>query len=148
MEGPPRPPLMLTFDASSLAGMDYHEAAIAATIQRVLKATKNLLPEEIANPQPGIYVQKKSFEALVRECCEEGKQVFYLDPEGVDARDVKYKENVVVIFGDYIGMPSKSEKLLARLGAKEMTLGPVTLFASQCVTIVNNEMDRFFFGKK
>ena len=71
--------------------------------------------------------------------------MLYLDPDGADVRDVKFEADVVFVFGDYIGMPAKSEKLLDRIGAKSVTLGRVTLFASQCVTIANNEMDRFFY---
>ena len=147
MEGGPVPPKLLTFDGGRLSGMDYHEAAIASTIQKALKLSHSLICDTPYEVLPGIFVQKKSFESLVREFCDAGKQVLYLDPDGIDVRDVKFSDSVVFVFGDYIGMPAKSEKLLARLGAKEVTLGPITLFASQCVTIANNEMDRFFYKK-
>ncbi len=145
LDGPPTPPKIVTFDGSRLVGMNYHERAIAQMLQEVLKATRLIQSEEMLEPHAGIFVQKKSFESLVRECCEAGKQVLYLDPDGADVRDVKFEADVVFVFGDYIGMPAKSEKLLDRIGAKSVTLGRVTLFASQCVTIANNEMDRFFY---
>ena len=39
-------------------------------------------------------------------------------------------------------MPKKTEKLLERIGAKKIKLGPKMLFASHCIVIVHNELDR------
>ena len=60
----------------------------------------------------------------------------------IDIREYKFNKDPTFIFGDYIGMPRKTEKLLERLGAKKVSLGPQMLFASNCITIVHNELDR------
>jgi len=44
--------------------------------------------------------------------------------------------------GDFIGIPKNTEKLLKRLDAEKIKLGPVMLMASQCPILVHNELDR------
>ena len=36
----------------------------------------------------------------------------------------------------------KTDKFLLRLGAEPISVGPKMLFASQCITLVHNELDR------
>ena len=38
-------------------------------------------------------------------------------------------------------MPKKSFNSLKRLGTEKISLGPTMLFASQCVVLINNELD-------
>ena len=92
----------------------------------------------------GLSIEKKSFEALVKEKLKEGKQVVYLHQEGKDIREAVLKEDIVVVFGDYIGMPRATEGLLDRLGAERVSLGPKMLFAAHCIIVVHNELDRRF----
>ncbi|HLP80306.1 MAG TPA: tRNA (pseudouridine(54)-N(1))-methyltransferase TrmY [Acidobacteriota bacterium] len=138
LEGPPTPPKLISIDGAMVQGFEFGEAGVAKFIHKALKLSRNGLE----NPMPGVTVQKKSFEALVREKCESGASVFYLHPDGEDIRTTTLSDHVVFLFGDYIGMPSKSESLLDRLGCKQITLGPVVLFASHCITVVHNELDR------
>ncbi|MEK6193153.1 MAG: tRNA (pseudouridine(54)-N(1))-methyltransferase TrmY, partial [Deltaproteobacteria bacterium] len=42
---------------------------------------------------------------------------------------------------DHIPMPKKSFNSLKRLGAQKISLGPKMLFASQCIVLINNQLD-------
>ena len=88
----------------------------------------------------GIKVSKKSFEALVKEKSKTS-QLIYLNNKGQDIRTFNFQENTTFVFGYYIGMPRKTEKLLDRLSAKKINLSPKMLFASHCIIIVHNELD-------
>ena len=90
---------------------------------------------------PGISIAKKSFEQLVKDKSK-SNQLIYLHKEGKDIRKTHLEENSIFIFGDYIGMPRKTEKLLDRLKAQRISLSPIMLFSSQCIAIVHNELDR------
>ena len=142
LNGPSSSPKIVTFDGEFLAGMEFDERNVARFLQKALAAGINLKLGEQVQVQSGLNVSKKAFETLVREKAEEGKQLVYLDEKGEDIRKFKFKENPVFILGDFIGIPKNTEKLLKRVGAEKMKLGPVMLFASHCPVIVHNELDR------
>lgn len=142
LDGASDPPKTVSFFGSDLKGMQFDEKNIAEHINEALKKGKGLKLNEEKDLGNGIKISKKSFEQLVKEKFTEGKQLFYLHEKGKDIRDVKFEKDVVFVFGDYIGMPRKTEGLLERYKAERVSLGPVMLFASHCIVIVNNELDR------
>lgn len=144
LEGPSFPPKLISFFGSELKGLDFDQKSIAEIINQALKQSTNLKLNEEINLGNGIRISKKSFEALVKEKSKTS-QLIYLNHKGQDIRIFEFQDNVTFVFGDYIGMPKKTEKLLERIGAKKIKLGPKMLFASHCITIVHNELDRFNF---
>ncbi|MDD4877815.1 MAG: tRNA (pseudouridine(54)-N(1))-methyltransferase TrmY [Candidatus Nanoarchaeia archaeon] len=158
LEGSPEPPKIISFHGDSIKGMLWDEKSIAEHIRNaLLKSKGQSMKKEISKghchsvPGPstlkvaeGLFVEKKSFEALVKEKVKEGKQVVYLHQDGKDIRETELKKDIVVVFGDYIGMPRATEGLLDRLGAERISLGPKMLFAAHCILIVHNELDRRF----
>ncbi|MBS3107721.1 tRNA (pseudouridine(54)-N(1))-methyltransferase TrmY [Candidatus Woesearchaeota archaeon] len=137
LEGADDPPRTITFIGAEVRGLDYDEKSIACKINEALVKGKQLKREEFLVLEPGIKISKLSFESLIRE----RKNVFYLHSKGEKISDFKFSENVVFVFGDYIGMPRKTEGLLDRIGAIRISLGKKELFAASCVTIVNYELD-------
>ena len=91
---------------------------------------------------PGYFIEKKSIAALIKELAEEGKEVFILDKRGEDLRTIKIKENPVFILGDQDGIPKDEMKQLKRFNLKKVSVGNEMYFASQTMTIVQNELDR------
>ena len=141
LEGPRSPPKLISFFGNEIKGLDYDQKSIAEIINQALKQSTNLKLSEEINLKNGIKISKKSFEALVKEKSRTS-QLIYLNHKGQDIRNFEFQENITFIFGDYIGMPRKTEKLLERLGAKKVNLGPKKLFASHCIVIAHNELDR------
>ncbi len=142
-------PKIISFYGSSLRGLEPDERSIALIIKNALKQGASLkLGEEleVIGEVRGIKVSKKAFETLIKEKSEENSRIFYLDEKGEDIRKINFKQvkekNSVFILGDYIGLPRNTEKLLKRLGAEKLKLGPVMLFASHCIILVHNELDR------
>lgn len=140
MTGPSDPPKIVSFHGETLKGFEPDERAIAQLIKNALKASLGLKINEEKDVSPGIKVAKKAFETLAKE--KSKTQMVYLQPDGEDIRSFNFEKDATFIFGDYIGLPKNTAKLLARLGAKNVTLGPTTLFASHCAVIVHNEIDR------
>jgi len=64
-----------------------------------------------------------------------------LDAGGEDIRTVKIKENPIFILGDHKGLPEKEFKRLKKL-CTPVSIGKRTYFASQTISVVNNELDR------
>ena len=90
---------------------------------------------------PGFHIEKKNFLEVVRDLSEKGRNLYVLDPDGEDIRTADIKENPVFILGDHKGLPDKEFKRLKQL-CTPITIGKRTYFASQTVSVVNNELDR------
>ncbi len=89
---------------------------------------------------PGCFIEKKSFLKVVEELTEQGNEIFVLDKKGKNIREAKIPEKSVFIVGDHNGLPKKELKRLKKIG-KTISAGPETYFASQIMTILNNELD-------
>ncbi len=140
LEGPKYPPKTISFYGEQIKELNFDEMSVAKVLSKCLHKGKNLqLGEEIA-VFPGIKVSKKSFESLIKE--KQGKQMFYLHKKGKDIRDIKFKKDVIFVFGDFTGIPKNTERFLDRNNAEKISLGPVMLFASHCIPICLNELDR------
>lgn len=149
-EGPPNPPMHLIFEYDK--EMPISKKDVAGLIKRMLyKAPREaaMVPSnssaqagsksEIRKVFPGCSIEKKSFEAVVKSLDKEGKNVFLLDEEGEDIRKIELKGNEVFIIGDQDGFPPEKRKLLKQID--KISVGPKIYFASQVVTIINNEID-------
>jgi tRNA (pseudouridine54-N1)-methyltransferase len=141
LEGGPEPPKTLRISGDNLGSLDgFDERSIARTIQTSLEAGRGLELHETRAVDRGITIAKIAFEHLLQDRPPES--LFYLDRRGQDIRHVDLPPDPTFVFSDYLSMPKKSGKYLARLGATPISLGPKTLFASHCIVLVHNEMDR------
>ena len=140
LEGPKYPPKIISFYGSKLKGFYFDEKGIAKFIKHALEKGINLKLNEELEVYPGIIVAKKSFEQLIKE--KQDYQIIYLHKKGKDIKEFEFKDNILIVFGDYIGMPWKTEIFLQRHNAERVSLGKIEYHASQCITIANNELDR------
>ncbi len=141
MDGPSNPPKTLSFDGATMEGLRGDERSTAIMIKKALTVGSNLKTNEEVQVSPGLRIAKRGFEKLVQE---KSKMVpiYYLHAKGEHIHDAKIKGDCVIVLGDYIGMPRKSEKLLENVGVKKISLGKTMLLASQCITVVHYELDQ------
>ncbi|MCH8257592.1 MAG: tRNA (pseudouridine(54)-N(1))-methyltransferase TrmY [Proteobacteria bacterium] len=123
----------------SLYGMN--ESALLNTCATALRAGRRLGKETSLVCDDGIVVTAISFEHLVKEKALH-QEVYMLDVKGVDIRDTFISDNAVFLLTDHIPMPKKTFNSLARQGVMKLSLGPVMLHASQCISVIHNELDR------
>ena len=71
----------------------------------------------------------------------EDHQLYVMDKKGDSIRELDFGENPCFLLTDHIPMPKKTFNSLKRLGAEKISLGPRMLFASQCVVLIQNELD-------
>lgn len=141
LEGGPDPPRTLRIDGGSLGSLDgFDERSIASMILRALDVGCGLALHESRDVDGGITIAKRAFEHLVRDLPSD--RLFYLSRRGRDIRGLDLPADPVFVLSDHIALPKKSAKHLDRLGATPVSLGPRTLFASHCVVLVHNELDR------
>ena len=136
-DGPPNPPVHILIEYDK--DLQISKKDVAGLIKKMLyKCPKE--KGKVLNVLPGCFVEKKSFEGLVNELDESGKNIFLLDKKGTDIRDLKLKGNEIFVLGDQDGFPNDKRHLLKRID--KLSVSPRMLFASQVVTIVHNEIDR------
>ncbi|HEA46696.1 MAG TPA: hypothetical protein ENH99_02850 [Candidatus Pacearchaeota archaeon] len=133
--GQPDPPKHLEIQIKP--GLDISKKDVGNLIKKILYKYKKGKRTEVF---PGCFVEKKSFLKVVEELLEEGKEIFVLDKKGKKLRNATISKEPVFIIGDQEGLPKKELKRLKKM-AKSISVGPNVYFASQVVTILNNEMD-------
>ncbi|MAG38375.1 hypothetical protein CMI45_03250 [Candidatus Pacearchaeota archaeon] len=113
---------------------------IATIIKKMLYKYK---PKEQNEVFPGYFIEKKPLVSVIRDLLSEGSTLYILDKSGEDIRDIKISEKPTFLVGDHEGLP-KLQKELKRYKnkVKKVSIGPNTYFASQTITVINNELDR------
>jgi len=89
---------------------------------------------------PGCFIEKKSLQALIKELAK-NKEIYLLEKKGEDIRTINFGDNPIFILGDQEGIPKDELKFIKRY-AKPISLGNLSYFSSQVVTLINNELDR------
>ncbi len=120
---------------------DLHEAGLLAFIADSLAAGEGLAKEAETTAANGAVIQATSFEKLVKMRTE-SSTVFVLSPKGDDIREQTLPPDAVFVMTDHTPMPKNTYKSMQRQGVKPMSLGPVVLHASQCISLIHNEIDR------
>ncbi|MAG07687.1 hypothetical protein CMI46_02630 [Candidatus Pacearchaeota archaeon] len=139
--GPPSPPQHLEIfpDGNKSSGsITLSKKNVAGLIKKLLYKSS---PKKQVEVEPGYTIEKKSLFKVIADLQKEDKQIYILDSKGEDIRKIKFQDNSVFILADQDGFPRKELKKLKSLGTS-ISVGKQTYFASQVVTIVNNELDR------
>lgn len=132
----------VTFTAAELTNIGgFHEANLLEKVAKALRMSVGMSKEQQKQVEPGIKVQTLSFERLIKQLAED-HQLYMMDIKGEPIREVEFKPNPCFILTDHIPMPKKSYNTLKRYGTEKINLGPKMLFASQCVVLIHNELDR------
>lgn len=126
-------------DGLSIAG--FHEEAVLLLLEKALKNSEDLRKDETKMIEAGIGISGFGFEKLVSQLLET-RPVYLLDRKGKDIRTTEFGENPVFVLSDHMPMPKNSIKGLKRHGLEMISLGKKMLFASQCVVLINYELDR------
>ncbi len=134
--GQPNPPKHIILD--SRAGKLISKKDIAGLIKRILYKG-----EKKKDVFPGCYIETKSFLDVIQDLIDKGKKIKILERRGKDIRDLEKNEliNSVFVIGDQDGLPKKELRRLKNKTEK-ISIGNITYFASQTLTIIQNELDR------
>jgi tRNA (pseudouridine54-N1)-methyltransferase len=132
----------IRFDAEAMHDIGgFHEHALLGKIANALDASRGMGKEDSRTVEAGIVVRTTSFERLVQELAAD-HQLFVMDRKGTPIREQAFADNPCFLLTDHIPMPRKTFHSLDRLGAKRIALGPIMLFASQCVVLIHHELDQ------
>lgn len=135
---------IVTIDGMTLGTIEnLHETALLGVIAQALRAGEKLGKNEVAVDSRGVSVRAASFEQLLKEKTTDTTTAMYLlDRKGSELRDRDLTGDVVFVMTDHTPMPPKSSRALLKQGLEPLSIGPRMLHASQCITILLNEVDR------
>jgi len=139
--GPPNPPQHLEIfpQGEKTSGkITLSKKNVATLIKKMLYKSS---PKKKTIIESGYEIEKKSLFKVIADLQEQDKEIYVLDAKGQDIRNIKFKNSPVFVLADQDGFPKKELKKLKSL-ATPISVGKQTYFASQVVTIVNNELDR------
>ena len=141
--GPPDAPKHIEMFPGKAFGEDSdHDISkkdVAGLIKKLLYKYKPGINNEVMK---GYFIEKKGIIDFVNKLLDECKEVFILDKKGEDIREIKIGKNPVFILGDHDGIPKQELKRLKKMDIKRVSVGDEMYFASQTMTIVQNELDR------
>lgn len=119
----------------------FHEKAFFDVIVSALTRGNKIKKDETLIIESGIEIYGFGFDTLMKKL--QGHHTIYLlDKKGNDIRNMTLEENSLFVLSDHLAMPKNSIHVLERKGLIKMSLGKKILFASQCVVLVHNELDR------
>lgn len=138
LQGGEDAPKTVVFRGESVKYLNPDERSTASLIRNALM--KPLGEEEIQST-PGVYVSRRSLAQVLDELSAKGR-IVYLREDGEDCRGYEFPGDPVFVLGDDRDPTPEEEALLESHGPDRIRLGPLSLHANHCITIVQNEMDR------
>jgi tRNA (pseudouridine54-N1)-methyltransferase len=142
LDSSPDFPRTLKFSSNNqLSFPGFHEQAILEEVVKALKSGANVPKGEKQVLQPGIEIYGFGFETLMKKL-QETRHIYLLDKKGGDIRSINFSGDGVFVLSDHLALPKNTIKGLERGNLTKISMGRKMLFASQCIVLVHNELDR------
>ncbi|MDL2261199.1 tRNA (pseudouridine(54)-N(1))-methyltransferase TrmY [Methanimicrococcus sp. OttesenSCG-928-J09] len=148
LKGEPGPDKIVRFNGETMRSLNPDERSSGSLIQKALLVNAS---EEEKQSTPGVFVRYGNLAQLLSEFEENEtkRPLFYLKEDGADVLEMIQKqesalllENGVYILGDNQGVFEEDEKTIEDRGATKISVGPISLLSSQCITLILNALDR------
>ena len=143
LKGEPGPQKIVRFNGETMRSLNPDERSSGSLIQKALLVEAG---DSEKQSTPGVFVRTGDFSVLLDEFKE--RPLFYLKEDGEDilsATQTESKErlkNGVFILGDNQGVFEDDEKMIENAKAAQLSVGPISLLTSQCITLILNALDR------
>jgi len=135
--GQPDPPRHIILEINEKNKEFFSKKDVAGLIKKMLYKYKKGQKTEVFD---SCFIERKNFIDVVDELRKEGKEIYLLDNTGTLLRDTNMPQNAVFVLGDHEGIPKHEKKEIEKI-SKKISLGKVMYFASQSLTILQNELD-------
>ncbi|MDR0767425.1 MAG: tRNA (pseudouridine(54)-N(1))-methyltransferase TrmY [Methanosarcinales archaeon] len=146
LKGEPGPEKIVRFNGETMRSLNPDERSSGSLIQKALLVNASEIEKQST---PGVFVRYGNLEKLLDEFEKEGRPLFYLKEDGTDILEMiqtpesaALLENGVYILGDNQGVFEADEKTIENTGASKISIGPISILSSQCITLILNALDR------
>ena len=134
--GDPDPPKTVHFRGRELKYLNPDERSTGALVKKALAET--VWSEEV-EVSPGVYVGKKGLADVLNGL--DGRRV-YLREGGKDMSEITLASDDTFILGGHEDLTDEEEEIIENGEALCVSLGPKSLHADHCITLVLNGLDR------
>ncbi len=128
--GPPKPPVHIAVSGGGLRDARVDERSWEGILRKVLGGGEH----------PGVSMDGKSLQALVRERHGSGYKVFMLNDRGEPFADAVLGKDNLFVLGDQVGLSRNDEGFVLRYGRK-LSLGREKYLAATCIDVINYLVD-------
>ncbi|MEA3201589.1 MAG: tRNA (pseudouridine54-N1)-methyltransferase [Thermoplasmata archaeon] len=135
--GPPTPPKAVRFDGARLQHANPDERSSALLLEKALGAPTT--GPVWAASTPGISVAVMDLAELLDALRD---PIVILDEAGEDVATARIPARATFVLGDHLGFTPEEAALLKARAVASVSLGPVSLQADQCITVLHNHLDR------
>lgn len=136
--GPPTPPKVVRFRSAGLQHLNPDERGTALLLEKALGAPTT---GPVWQPStPGVSVAVMDLAELLDELRD--APLYVLAEDGADIAEADVADRATFVLGDHLGFTPEETTLLEARAAGTVSLGPVSLQADQCITVLHNHLDR------
>ena len=145
--GGPLAPRTVRIDGAAVQFLRPDERSLAVRMKKVL-ASRDDEPSASSDPsawftaRPGFAVARGGFERVLADV--DDAVPWILDEGAPDIRETAdlVDTHGLFVIGDHLGIPEDIRARLDELGARRISIGPVSVHADDVVALVTNELDR------
>jgi tRNA (pseudouridine54-N1)-methyltransferase len=139
--GGSRAPRVLRFDAAAAKFVRPDERSLATLVRKALASGHDVRAGEFLDARPGISVMSGGLEGAIADLGDATPYV--LDEGAPDIRELaQLGRDSAFFLGDHLGFDDATRAQLAAIGARPISVGPMSLHAEDVIAIVSNELDR------
>lgn len=135
-------PRVVRVDGAGVQFLRPDERSLAVRMKKVLTSRADEATNAWVTVKPGFAVARGGFERVIDDV--DGATPWILDEDAPDIRDAPglVDSHGLFVIGDHLGIPADVRARLEELGARRVSIGPVSLHADDVVAVVTNELDR------
>lgn len=131
--------LVIRLNGETLRHLNPDERSTAALLQKALKIQTECVGESEVESTSGIFISKRGLTQLLEEFRTQSLQVVQLHEAGTPLRTSELPEKCAFCLSDHMEFDPVEDALLNQ--GQRLNLGPKSLHADHCITIVHNELD-------
>ncbi len=131
--------LIIRFDGATLRHLNPDERSTAALLQKALKIQAECVGDQEIESTSGLFISRRDLSQLLGVFRAQGIGVIQLHEQGAPLRTAELPVPCAFFLSDHLEFNSAEDALLS--SARRLRLGPKSLHADHCITLVHNELD-------
>lgn len=133
-------PRVLRIEGKTARFIRPDERSLALLVQKTLAALPHDLGADFAEIRPGVAVARGDLDCVLSDLL--GAALCILDERAADVRGLTLPHDAAYILGDHLGLDHADRDRLLALGARSISIGPLSLHSDDVIAILSNELDR------
>jgi tRNA (pseudouridine54-N1)-methyltransferase len=131
--------LIIRLNGETLRHLNPDERSTAALLQKALKISAECLGDQERESTSGLFISRRSLSQLLEQLRAQGVQFIQLHEQGASLRTAELSAPCAFFLSDHLEFGAAEDALLSI--ARRLSLGPKSLHADHCITLVHNELD-------